>query len=59
MFWVQPWVPGSKNPADGPSRCPNFIPQDGDATKNVNFQHTIDTTTSIEEFKLALASDST
>ena len=89
------WAPGSKNPADGPSRRPDYVPQEGDIIKNINFQsllkshhtdwilnnpnlntpnppppsypptivaaisHTIDTAASIDEFKQALASDST
>ena len=32
------WTPGSKNPADGPSRHPDFVPQEGDAIKDVNLQ---------------------
>ncbi len=32
------WTLGSKNPADAPSRCPDYVPQEGDTTKNVNFQ---------------------
>src|SRR5258708_5026727 len=24
------WIPGSKNPADAPSRCPDYVPQEGD-----------------------------
>src|SRR5260370_16371569 len=31
------WAPGSKNPADTPSRCPDYTPQEGDPTKNPNF----------------------
>ena len=32
------WAPGSKNPADPPSRRPDYVPQDGDSVKNVNHQ---------------------
>ncbi len=32
------WTPGLKNPADGPSRCPDYVPQEGDTLKNINFQ---------------------
>jgi len=83
------WAPGSKNPADPPSRRPDYVPQDRDSVKNVNHQvllkeyhidqshqdspspllpsspfltitiiYTIDTAVSVEEFKTALASDS-
>ncbi len=36
------WVPGAKNPADGPSRCPDYVPQEGDTIKKVNFQTILD-----------------
>ncbi len=29
---------GFKNPADGPLRCPNYTPQEGDMLRDVNFQ---------------------
>ena len=32
------WTPGSKNPADGPSRHPDYIPQEGDTVKDINLQ---------------------
>ena len=31
------YAPGKKNPADAPSRCPDFIPQEGDEV--VKFQN--------------------
>lgn len=92
------WAPGSKNPADAPSRRPDYVPQEGDSIKNVNFQtllklshtgpvpsdstlitpvpnspifplpfpsilnaaalFTVDASAPIEEFRAALASDS-
>ena len=30
------WAPGSKNPADPPSRHPDYAPKEGDSVKNVN-----------------------
>ncbi len=32
------WTPGSKNPADGPSRYPDYVPQEGDTVKDINLQ---------------------
>ena len=31
------WAPSTKNPADPSSWCPDYIPQEGDPTKNLNF----------------------
>ncbi len=32
------WIPGSKNPANAPSRRPDYTPQEGDNIKNANYQ---------------------